>query len=176
MALQGQLSEERKLFVENDGDQTHISLQSGSSGQQQSQGSSFTTGAWQQEPVLYKTPHGPVLQVEGAKGRVCFQIHGNSIHILDETPNVYDAETIPLHEAEAPHIKPMAPMKPMQPMKPMAPMEMKMGDMHLKMGGESSGENSGEAPETGARFCTQCGARVEAGDKFCGKCGRKLRD
>lgn len=176
MALQGQLSEGRTLFAENNGEQTSISLQSGGTSQQQTQGSSFTTGTWKQEPVLYKTPHGVVLQVEGDKGRFCFQIHGNSIHILDEVPNLYEAETIPLHQAEAPHIKPMAPMQPMQPMKPMAPMEMKMGDMHLKMGGAEQADYESKESEAQARFCTQCGTKAADGDKFCGKCGQKLPD
>lgn len=32
------------------------------------------------------------------------------------------------------------------------------------------------APQTGSRFCQQCGAQVEAGQKFCQSCGAKVEE
>jgi hypothetical protein len=179
MAYQATLSAGRTLFVENNGNQTQITLQSGSLGQQQSQSTGFTTGAWQQEPLLHKTPHGIVLQVEGSEGHFYFQVHGSSIYILDEPPHLRDSEMVSLQEtADMPQIKPMKPMEPMESMKPMPPMEMNMGNMHMRMGNSEAqtatktSQNSNEAP---ARFCTQCGTPAQADDKFCEKCGHKLR-
>lgn len=32
------------------------------------------------------------------------------------------------------------------------------------------------APQTGSRFCQQCGAQVDAGQKFCQSCGAKMEE
>lgn len=172
MALQGTLSEGRTLFIENNDDQTQITLQSGDTGQQQSQGSGFTTGPWRQAPVLYQAPQGTVLQVEGNE-RFYFLIAASTVRSLLEAPALQECEPIPLRETAPtkllPPIPPLPPMAPMPPMKPMAPMEMKMGNMEMKMG--AAQENS----DSQKRFCTQCGRQAQTDDKFCARCGQKLR-
>src|SRR5688500_1493973 len=105
MALQGTLSEGRELFVENIDQQTQITLQSGDASQRQSQGTGFTTGEWQQPPILYKTPHGAVLQVEGCAGRFYFQIAASSVRTLSEAPPLQETESIPLRETQVPQLK-----------------------------------------------------------------------
>jgi hypothetical protein len=174
MALQGTLSEGRELFVENNGDQTQITLQSGDAGQMQRQGTGFTTGEWQTAPVLYKSSQGAVLQIEAKQGRFYFLIASTSIRTLQDAPSLHDAESIPLHEATAPQLKPMEPLKPLEPMGPMKPMEMKMGDMKMKMG-EAKENMSGQSAASQRHFCTQCGTEAQIADNFCARCGQKLR-
>lgn len=174
MALQGTLSEGRELFVENNGDQTQITLRSGDAGQMQSQGTGFTTGEWKMAPVLYKSSQGAVLQVEANQGRFYFLIAATSIRTLLDAPSLHDAEAIPLHEAVASQFKPMEPLKPLEPMRPMKPMEMKMGDMEMSMGSAKE-DTSGQSAASQRHSCTQCGTEAQSADNFCARCGQKLR-
>jgi hypothetical protein len=128
----------QQLYLENQGNQTLITLSSSGAGQQQSQRSSATTGAWSAPPAIFRTPHGVVLRVETSTGNHFFQVQAQQIGNLSVPPPLRDAEVLPMHQqADAPGFTPMEPMKPMEPMepmKPMEPMQMQMGNMQMQMG------------------------------------------
>lgn len=117
----------QEVTVENQGSKTVITLVSGGSGNQQSQGNSFETGNWRYPPTVLRTSSGVVLQIEAEEDRHFIQVQGNGMSKLDAAPDLSDADELPLHEVESDsasrHSMPdMQPMKPMKPMKPMSPM------------------------------------------------------
>jgi hypothetical protein len=126
MNLKTKLKTGQEILLQNDGDQTHIQLQSGDDSSRESQGTSFKTGKWAKAPSLFTTKEGAVLQVETDKEPVFFAIGKNSIDHLDTAPDLDGADKVELKETdEAPtsvDIKPMAPMKPMKPMEPLKPL------------------------------------------------------
>ncbi|MEW6499127.1 MAG: zinc ribbon domain-containing protein, partial [Cyanobacteriota bacterium] len=63
MAYQCNLDAGQQIIIDNQGEQTAITLTSSGSGQQQSQRTSFTTGIWTSPPVLFRTSTGLVLQL-----------------------------------------------------------------------------------------------------------------
>jgi hypothetical protein len=173
-----------RLVVENNGAHTQIALSSGSEGQQQSQATGFETGKWSKPPVLYRLKRDLVLCLETKDGTQFIRVRGSEIRRLQSEPDLEEAEKLRFSKSDrSPGMQPMKPMKPMRPMRPtepmepmepmrpmepMKPMEMRMGDMHMSMGGN-------EPPtETTQRFCTQCGQPVSKGDRFCGQCGHPL--
>jgi hypothetical protein len=180
----------QRLVVENDGDHTQIGLSSGSEGQQQSQATGFETGKWSNPPALYRLKRDLVLRLETKDGTQFIRMRGSEVRRLQSEPDLGAAEKLPLSKSDRPPrmrpmepMKPMEPMRPMEPMKPMEPMrplepmepmepmqpmEMRMGDMHMSMGGTES------RTEVTQRFCTQCGQPVNKGDRFCGQCGHPL--
>lgn len=193
----------QKIYIENQGEQTFITLSHDTPGQQQRQRSGFTAGQWVAPPVLFRTAAGLVVQIETAQGRSFVQIQGNSMQLLSQVPSLMEAEVIAMQRAtpeqspeaspSMPDMQPMQPMQPIEPMRPMEPMQpMKMGDMemhmnpmHMRMGnmemhmGEpASSQTSAQASTSQAstrQFCTQCGKRVAPEDKFCAHCGHSLR-
>lgn len=187
MAFQITLPTGAQLHIENRGDQTSLRFQSGGGGQQQSQQSGFSTGAWTHPPTMFQTASGLVLRVEGERNHY-LNIENGSARTLTDAPDLREAKVLPLEQVvdESSEIAPMTPMKPLEPMKPM---EMKMGSMHMSVGGRSStheappaSSSSREEPsdsatsdETRASFCTKCGQQAKEGDRFCAKCGHELR-
>lgn len=187
VAYVGNLGSGQQVYVENQGTQTIINLISSSSGQQQSQSTSFQTGTWVKPPALFRNPAGFILQIEATEGFRCVRLQANAIGILSDTPSLSNAEVVPLQEtagipgSSMQPMQPMQPMKPLEPMKPMEPMrmgdmemrlspnmEMRMGNMQLRMG-------SPEEPTAATRrFCTQCGKAVSESDRFCSHCGHQL--
>lgn len=170
VAFVGNLGRGQQVYVENQGTQTAITLTSNSSGQQQSQSTSFQTGTWVKPPALFRNAAGFVLQIEVTEGVRFVRLQGNGISSLSETPSLDNEEVVPLAEtaentgASMQPLQPLEPIKPMQPMR-MGNMEMRMGNMQLRMG--SRGEEKGG-------FCTQCGNGVNEGDRFCAHCGHQL--
>ena len=70
MAYTANLGGNQQLTIANQGTQTVITLFSSSSGQQQSQSSSVTTGNWTSPPQLYQTGAGWVLQINGDRSQI----------------------------------------------------------------------------------------------------------
>lgn len=199
MAFQTTLPTGGQLHIENRGDQTSLRFQSEGAGQQQSQQSGFSSGAWTHPPTLFQTPGGLILRVEGERN-LYLSVESGSARTLTDAPDLRDAKVLPLEQVadanEMTPMKPLEPLKPLEPMKPMAPMkpmEIKMGSMHMSMGGNSPAH---EAPfsnasssrderanssqlakptETRASFCPNCGQQAQEGDRFCAKCGHELR-
>jgi hypothetical protein len=184
MAYIGNLGTGQQLHIENQGTQTRVTLTSRSTGQQQSQSSSFETGNWSVPPTLFRTPAGFILRIESTSGQCFVQIQANSLSTMPSPPPLAHADTITLDRVadtstssqQSMQFTPMEPMKPMEPLPPlkmgdmemrMNPMEMRMGNMELRMGEKSP-------TQSGQRFCSQCGQSVKSGDRFCGSCGHRL--
>lgn len=195
MIYSGDLDSGRSIEIESTGGQTRISLSSRSTGSQQQQSQSFSTGDWTSRPTLHRDRDAQefVLRVQTTAGTRALRISSAGISLLDNAPEPQGNE-VPLRQLDQ-HTEPMQPMKPMAPMQPMAPM--KMGDMEMKPGEMRMGSMKMalhdqshtpppaaelEAPQVLAReeplkgrFCTQCGERAEAEDRFCHACGSRLR-
>ena len=179
MIYRGSLESGEKIVVENEGEQTQIMLSSGGSGQQQSQSTGFTTGAWTKPPVLFKVKGGAVLEVRTNRGEFHFQISGGTIRSLRDAPRFQSALPLKKSKPDAgpamSPLPPMKPMRPMEPMKPMRPMEMIMGDMRMSMGkGDETPPKEKSTGKRATRFCTECGGETAPTDKFCSKCGHRL--
>jgi len=177
----------QRLIVENDGESTIVALSSGDEGQQQSQSTGFTTGKWSKTPELFRSGGYLVLRLESKRGLEFIRVRGSQIQWMRSEPDLKNAEKLKLEKSdESFAMKPMAPMKPMEPMRPMEPMqpmepmkplkpmgglrpmEMRMGGMHMSMGGIEKETQSAK------RFCTQCGKPVQSEDRFCASCGHAL--
>jgi hypothetical protein len=156
----------QRLIVENDGDNTIVVLSSGGEGQQQSQATGFETGKWSKAPALFRVKQGLVLRVATKRGSRFISVRGNGIQSLRGEPDLEDAKELKLRESE--ETIAMEPIKPMEPMKPMRPMEMRMGNMHMRMGGIE------EEAKSEKRFCTKCGKPAQKDDRYCAHCGNKL--
>ncbi|MET0033561.1 MAG: zinc-ribbon domain-containing protein [Limnospira maxima] len=170
----------QRVYLDNQGSQTVVTIASGSPGQQQQASNGFQTGTWTSPPSLYRTGNGVVLKIETAQGEHFVQLQGSSMSVMGQTPSLGSAQQMSVQQVSSTPASSMPPMKPMEPMKPMQmgnmqmsmnPMEMRMGNMELKMG---SSEPS-SAPSSGNRkFCSNCGATVQPDDRFCGSCGHQL--
>ena len=112
------------LLVDQDGDQTRLALSHDGSSQQQSQGTAFDTGAWSDSPKLFKARQDLILRLETKGGARFIRVQGDDIQLLDNEPDLGQAEPLNLDESDQPAgMKPMKPMEPMKPMKPMEPMK-----------------------------------------------------
>ena len=184
MAYIGNLSSTDQLRVENVGVQTAIALTSSSAGQQQSQGTSLTTGNWVVPPTLFQTATGWILRIEAAQGQFFVQLAAGRINLLPAPPTLLGAEILPLQpvtvtiasSSSASSMSPMSPLSPMPPMQmgdmqmQLEPMQMRMGNMQMQIGIPASTP----APEATQRFCSQCGKAVSLSDRFCAQCGHQL--
>jgi hypothetical protein len=111
------------VTVENDGDQTTVQLQSGGSGQGQSQSTGFSTGEWQGRPRLFRQGSDLLLTFQTNQGAQGVRISGNQIQHVSGEQKTSGAEELKLQEGGSiSRMKPMEPMKPMKPMAPMKPM------------------------------------------------------
>lgn len=182
MAYTVNLSGNQQLMIVNQGAQTLITLFSGSSGQQQSQSGSMTTGKWKNPPKLYQTASGFVLQVNGKLAKQYVLIQATGINAI-ANPKLNNAVQVNLKKvpdgaasSQEIEFEPMPDMQPMQPMKPMkmGNMSMNMNPMSMQMGNMSL--NMGEKPKSKStrNFCAQCGEKVKQSDRFCSSCGNKL--
>lgn len=191
-----ELGEGQRIYLENQGEQTIVTLISSHPGQQQQTSSGFKTGVWSSPPQAFKTPHGFVLKIISDQEENTLQIQGRHISVNSETEVVNSAEEIPVHEVSTlpvsplPAMEPMTPMKlmepmipmkvnPTEPMKPLEPMNLQMGNMQMsmnpmemRMGNMEMRMNS---PSTNtAHFCTECGASIQPENRFCPSCGHRL--
>lgn len=177
MAYVCELSNGQRVYLDNQGTQTIITIISTSLGQQQQSSSGFQTGSWTSPPEMLATPNGIALKITTAQGEHYIQIQGNSISMMSGSPSFGNFQQIQVQQV------PNNPMQPMQPMKPMKmgdmqmdinPMGMRMGNMEMRMGSTSS--TSSSAASAKPSFCSQCGASVKPSDRFCSSCGHQLSE
>lgn len=193
MAYHFNFNSGQQLWVQQQGEQTAITLSVGSVSQQQQQQTLLTTGLWQASPVLLQTAVGLVLKIEGARGVTYVQIQANGLQLLAAAATAHLGEVNLVAGQEMPdahgdgnfELQPMTPIQPMTPMAPMkmgnmsmqmTPMRMQMGEMTLEMSSSSSQKHTtqSETASTTRRFCTQCGHGVAPSDRFCAHCGHQL--
>ena len=177
MAYQATLNGTQQLTVINQGIQTQITLMTSSSGQQQSQSSSFLTGVWTKPPQLFQSAEGFFLHIEGAENQYLILIQSNSLQIIDHAISLDSASKIELtpiaNPASQSNFEPISPMPPMQPMK-MGNMSMDINSMSMQMGNMSLNLNN-QSKTTGVKtFCPKCGSQAKPGDLFCRSCGHNL--
>ncbi|MGG6238498.1 zinc-ribbon domain-containing protein [Nodosilinea sp. AN01ver1] len=176
MPYQYDLGFGQKIYLENSGSTTVITLASGSPGQQQQSGTQVQTGPWTEMPQAARTDSGVLLRCITAQGVFIWQVQGTQLRTAD-TAAWSAQQAVSLQPTEAmPSVEPIKPMAPIEPMAPMTmgnmqmsahPMTMQMGDMRLSMG-------NADTPKA-KKFCTQCGSAIKAGDRFCGSCGHPLQ-
>ena len=203
MAYTCELGSGQRLYLDNSGAQTAVTLASGSAGQQQQSSSQFTTGTWTAPPALFRTQQGVIVQLTTAQGVHHLQLQGNQLGMMSQSPALGNAQQMqmssgvampgnampPMQPMASPQpMQPMSPMEPMQPMTPMQPMkmgdmemsanpmQMRMGNMAMQMGNtaSSSAASSSAASAGKAKFCSQCGTPVQPSDRFCSNCGHQL--
>ncbi|MBF2019358.1 MAG: zinc-ribbon domain-containing protein [Hydrococcus sp. C42_A2020_068] len=184
MAYVFELGTGQRVYLEDRGMQTVVTVSSGGPGQQQQSSSSIQTGKWTSPPELLQTPNGAVIKITTARGEHHIQIQGNSIGVTSRSSGGGDrwmqgqqvSSTSVSSSFSMPSMQPMKPMEPMNPMEPMKmgdmemsanPMQMRMGNMEMRMG-------SATQTQVNRRFCSQCGAPVEPSDRFCSSCGHQL--
>lgn len=167
MAYQADLGNGQKIYLENRGTRTYITLANSSPGQQQQSNSAIETGTWTKSPQLLKTLSGFTVEVFTDTGPRFIEIQGSNVSIAMSSPVSNSAESLSLREtSNAPTLPPMEPMEPMQMgdmQMSLNPMEMRMGEMEMRMGKATT------------RFCSQCGATVQQSDRFCANCGHQLQ-
>ncbi|PSN15795.1 zinc ribbon domain-containing protein [filamentous cyanobacterium CCT1] len=178
MPYQYDLGLGQKIYLDNSGSTTVITLASSGLGQQQQSGTQVQTGLWTEVPQAARIDGGVMLRCVTAQGVFVWQVQGTQIGMADTAAwPAHQAVALQPMEAGPAAMPPMAPMQPIPPLEPMAPMTMgnmrmsanpmtmQMGNMTLSMG---------SAPKA-KQFCTQCGSAVQAGDRFCGSCGHQLQ-
>ena len=203
MAYVCELGAGQRVYLENQGVQTVVTLISSSPGQQQQASNSFTTGVWSSPPQVFQTPYGMVLKITSEQGEKTLQIQGSGVSVISSMPLGKDSEQLPVHEVATlpvspmpgveslkpmPPMNPMEPMtpmkmSPMEPMKPLEPMNLNMGNMQMSMNpmemrmgnmGMRMGSPAPQNTPQTQRFCTQCGASVKPEDRFCSSCGHPI--
>lgn len=180
MAYQVTLNGTQQLTIINRGIQTQITLMMSSAGQQQSQGSSLTTGTWVTPPKLFNTGQGFILQIDSDRGQHFIQIQSNSISTINGIPTAQNVTPIELENIADPpqnpvDFEPMQPMQPMQPMK-MGNMSMDINSMSMQMGNMSMNLGNKSRKTSTTRFCSQCGSEAKPSDRFCSSCGHDLNN
>lgn len=163
MAIYSELPTGQRLYLDNQGLQTIVTLASGAVGQQQQSSSSFATGVWTKEPQIEIIPQGAMIEIITETGPHRIQIQGSSIGFSSpHTSGVSQS-----FQSTTATRQPMQPMKMGNMSMNFAPMEMQMGDMKMSMGDTKTVSK--------AQFCSQCGAKVAATDRFCSSCGHQLQ-
>jgi hypothetical protein len=176
MTYSCELDSGQRIYLDNQGHQTVITLSNESGRQQQQSSSSFTTGKWTSPPEIFRRDRGVVIKITTAEGEHQIRVQGNSISVESSHVSLGNSQRIQVQQSDAStssgfSMKPMEPMKPMKPMKMgdmsmnMNPMEMRMGNMSMQMGRKT---------HLTRRFCSQCGNSVEPNDRFCSSCGHQL--
>lgn len=171
MAYVCELGDGQRLYLDNSGTQTLITLSSSSAGQQQQSSQSFETGNWLAPPDVSRLWSGIIVTLKTEQGDRFIQVQGNYVGILQQPPSLDHAQPLQLQQTAPPPVTPMQPMQPMQPMK-MGDMQMSLNPMSMRMGNMSM--QMGTPPESSRRFCSQCGASIQADDRFCSNCGHRL--
>lgn len=175
MPYQYDLGPGQRIFLDNPGSITRITLASGSPGQQQQSSTQIQTGVWTEVPQVAQGTGGLLLRCVTDQGAFVWQVQGMQIGAADDS--LWSApQATPMQPVEAAPMAPMLPMAPMAPMK-MGDMEMSANPMTMRMGNmKLSMEQEALRPSSSpAKFCTQCGTAVGAGDRFCGSCGHQLQ-
>ena len=176
MAYQCELGNGQTIFLDNQGDQTIVTIAAKSTGQQQQSSSSFSTGTWISPPEIYQTAGSLIIKIKTDRGESHISIQGNSTNITTTTPPLNHSQRLSMAQISSQTVSSFTPMQPMQPMEPMKmgdmemnmnPMRMKMGNLEMTMGDKSQSESP--------RFCSQCGSPVKPSDRFCSHCGYQLK-
>jgi NADH pyrophosphatase NudC (nudix superfamily) len=138
MAIYSELPTGQRLYLDNQGLQTIVTLASGTVGQQQQSSSSFATGVWTKEPQIEIIPQGAIIEI-----------------ITETGP----------HRMQP--MQPMQPMKMGNMSMNFTPMEMQMGDMKMSMGDAKTVSKTRFCSQCGAkvaatdRFCSSCGHQLQ---------------
>lgn len=173
MAYTCELDSGQRINLDNQGNQTVVTVSNGSLGQQQQSSSSFTTGKWTSPPEIFRRDRGVVIKITTAEGEHQVRVQGNSISVESSHVSLGNSQRMHLQQSGTSTSSGVS-MKPMEPIKPMKmgdmsmnmnPMEMRMGNMSMQMGDKT---------QSTRRFCSQCGASVEPSDRFCSSCGHQL--
>ena len=175
-----ELSPGHHVYLDNQENQTIITITLSTPGQQQQTSNSMTTGTWTALPEAYQTTGGAVLKLFTAQGEICIYIQNNSVSLMGEVPpeglQVDKSQPLSVQQTT------IAPKTTMQPMTmgnmqmTMNPMEMRMGNMELKIktASQTSQTSQTSPSQTTRQFCSQCGAKVAPEDRFCSSCGHAL--
>lgn len=186
MAYVAELATGQRIYVDQQGNQTVVTVASHSAQQQQQSSSSFLTGTWTSPPEIRLIGAGAIVVLHTADGEQLVQVQGSSIAMRSSVGIETSSQSQPMASAPTTAMPSMPSMQPMQPMKMgdmqmgLNPMEMRMGDMEMRMGTASSAASSASAASaasssSGKRFCSQCGTSVAASDRFCSHCGHSLQ-
>ena len=176
MAYQCELENGQTIFLDNQGNQTIVTIATKSIGQQQQSSSSFSTGTWISPPEIYQTLGSLIIKIKADRGESIISIQGSNINVTTTTPPLKDSQRLCITQVSSQTASSFTPMQPMQPMQPMKmgdmemnlnPMKMKMGNMEMTMGDKSQPQSP--------HFCSQCGSPVKPGDRFCSHCGHQLK-
>ncbi|PSB23926.1 zinc ribbon domain-containing protein [Stenomitos frigidus] len=188
------------VYLENLGEQTHVTTTTTGPGQQQQSSSSIQTGIWTAIPEAFRAAIGVVVKLHTAHGERFLHIQGSRLSTLHETPSLTEAQPVTVQPMTQRPVTPMPSMPPMQSMSPLPPMtmgdmqmepgtmSMQMGNMRLSMNPiarsddnlQSTKPSPTSSPDTanvacGQRnFCSQCGVVVKPSDRFCASCGHRL--
>lgn len=176
MSYAANLTNNQRLAIANQGNQTIISLVSTTTGQQQSQTSSFTTGVWHTPPQLYQVGTSFVLKLNSGQNIAHILIQSNGISTI-AAPTLDNAIEVELQKTDDTVIDSSSvsfePMQPMQPMK-MGNMSMDINSMSMQMGNMSLNMNNNKTSTSAKVFCSQCGQQAKPNARFCSSCGHKL--
>ena len=170
MAYSAILGGSQQLAIANVGEQTQVSLKMSSPRQQQSQSSSFSTGKWLEQPTLWNTGQGFILQVKSERGSHHVLIQQNSISTVNSPGDLSSYSEVELTTSPD---QSSTSMQPMQPLK-MGNMSMDINSMSMQMGNMSMGSNDRQKNTATKQFCSSCGTEAKAGDRFCRSCGHEL--
>jgi zinc-ribbon domain len=190
MAYMCEISPNRQVYIDTQGNNTIVTLMTGGPGQQQQASNSFQTGDWVSPPEIFTVPLGAVIKLHTTQGEHYVQIQGGSM-TLGSASSVAASQQMQMQQADTPAAPSMTPMQPLKPMQPMKmgnmeinnnPMEMRMGNMHMQMGHMRMGEpiqsaqsaSPSQSAQPTRKFCSQCGVSVEPSDRFCSSCGHRL--
>jgi zinc-ribbon domain len=200
MIYSGELPSGQKLYLENQGDATIVTVLMQQSGQQQQSSSSFVTGPWQTPPEIFASAQGAMIRVMTAAGVWGLTVQGMSLMVQSGAmPVGDDLRPVGLtSHAQMPQqqsgvgsfeMTPMQPMTPMTPMQPMTmgnmnmnanPMQMQMGNMGMSMGRSGSVASSSSQASSNASGVVSGNATGNVTPattktaKFCSQCGSGL--
>jgi len=175
MAYLCELGPNQWVFLDNQGEQTILTVASSSLGQQQQASNGFHTGVWTAPPQLFQTPMGVVIKLSTMGGDRYLQVQGSSMGVASSLPDMNQAQQMQMQQVATPPAPATQPMQPMQPLKMgnmtmnANPMEMRIGDMEMRMGTAATATTA-----SSRRFCSQCGLAVQPTDRFCASCGHAL--
>jgi hypothetical protein len=175
MAYEFELETGQRVYLEERGTQTVISVTSSGLGQQQQSSSSIQTGQWTSPPEILQTPTGAVIKIITAQGEHQIQIQGNSIGVNSRSSSVGGDRPQQGQQFKSTSTSTSSSfsMSPMESMK-MGDMEMNMNPMQMRMGNMEMRMDSKTQSQADRRFCSQCGASIDKGDRFCSSCGHRL--
>lgn len=149
----------QRLLLDNQGDQTRVTLASSGAGQQQQSTQGVQTGRWVAQPEAFQTAGGMVVKLQTISGTLFLQIQSGQIGLVDagavEAGSGARPVSLQAMPAEA-NLSVMQPMSPIQPMQmgnmsmSLNPMSMRMGNMEMRMGEPSSEPSSQSFSESSA--------------------------